>query len=80
MSKTKRDLLYATADKIGSERGARMRSALQKKTSFDDIIDRPRNDEAFDAELKKLEPDLPKAFEKMDKVDWEKLGTWGQAN
>jgi hypothetical protein len=80
MPKTKRDLLYAVADKIVGERGERMRSALKKKTPFDDIIDRPMSDEAFDAEKKKLESELPQAFEKMNKVDWEKPGTWGQSN
>ena len=51
MPKTKRDLLYVVVDKIGGKHGERMRSALKKKTPFDDIMDRPMSNEAFASEL-----------------------------
>jgi hypothetical protein len=80
MPKTKRDLLHAVADKIGGEHGERMRTALKRKTPFDDILDRTMSREAFVSEMKRLESDLPKAFAKMKTMDWEKPGTWGLPN
>ena len=78
MQKTKRDLLYELADKIGGEYGEGMRAWLQKKAPFDDILDRPMSDEELARQMKMLE-DVPQTLaklKKMKKTDWAKPATW----
>ena len=77
MPKTKRDLLYAVADKIGGETGEKMRARLQTKTIIDDILDRSMSDEDLDAQLRKMECGLPSAFAKLQGVEWMKSDEWG---
>jgi len=80
MPKTKRTLLSALADRIGGGHGRRMRAALSRIAPFDDLLDRPMDDAAYDSELKRLETDLPKAFATMKPREWERPGSWGLAN
>jgi hypothetical protein len=77
MPKTKRDLLYAVAAKIGGETGEKLLARLQKKTIIDDILDRPMSDEDFQAQLQKMENGLPSALAKIQGVEWMKSDEWG---
>jgi hypothetical protein len=78
--KTKKDLLYALANRIGGEDGARLHEQLKVKTPFDDVLNRTMSDEDFATELKKLENDLPKAFVRALRVAIEQPGSWGLPN
>ncbi len=79
MPKTRRDLLYAIADKIGGERGKRMREAV-RKTGFPELLDRPMTDEEFATQLINAERDLPMILANLEKLPPESPGTWGFPN
>lgn len=78
MPKTRRDLLYAIADKIGGERGKRMREAV-RKTRFPELLDRPMTDEEFATQLRNAERDLPQVLASLETLR-ESPGTWGFPN
>jgi hypothetical protein len=67
MPKTKRDLYNAIADKIGGERGKRMRECFQQ-SPFKDLLNEEISDEDFASHLKKAERDLPKAFAHLEEM------------
>ena len=78
MPKTKRDLIFTLADRIGGERGRRMKAAfetplLKDLKAWDEIV----NDEEFESQLKRLGQNVGKA------VDLKELGwpdspeSWG---
>jgi hypothetical protein len=68
MPKTRRDILYALADRFGGKQADDLRAFLSKKSPCDSTIDRILSDEEFALEMKKLDRDLPTPF-------WP-LGTW----
>lgn len=77
MQKTKRDLLYAVADKIGGEQAEKLRTMLKQKSVFDGILDRPMTEEEFSAQLEQMAHGLPKAFARIDGPAWMKSEEWG---
>jgi hypothetical protein len=79
MAKTRRDLLYAIADKIGGERGKRMRELI-KHSAFRDLLDRPLTDEDFADQLNNAERDLPAVLSNLEWLGPEQPGTWGFPN
>ena len=79
MAKTRRQLLYAIADKIGGERGKRMRE-LVKHSQFHALLDRTLTDEEFAAQLENAERDLPSVLESFERLGPEAPGTWGFPN
>jgi hypothetical protein len=79
MAKTRRDLLYAIAKKIGGERGKRMRE-LVRHSPFRDLLDRPLSDEEFADQLDNAERDLPAVLANLERLGPEKPGTWGFPN
>ena len=68
MSKSKRDLLYALADKIGGDHANRLRTSLKRKAPFDDALDRPLSDREFAVQLASLERDF-KSKEEINRWD-----------
>jgi hypothetical protein len=78
MPKTRRDLLLAIADKVGGERGKRMREALERCECLA-LMDRPITDEEFARQLEKAERDLPRILAG-EKPGRELPGTWGFPN
>ncbi len=79
MAKTRRDLLNAIADKIGGERGKRMRE-LVKHSAFRDLLDRELTDEDYADQLNNAERDLPMVLANLERLGPEKPGTWGFPN
>ena len=81
MPKTKRDLLYALADRIGGEHGQRMREALAKPV-FQELrmLQRTYSDEEFAAELERMERDTRAALARAKEIELDKPATWGLAN
>ena len=80
MPKTQRDLLHQLADQLGGEPAAHLRTALERKTPFDDLLDRPMTDEAFSSQLQQLTADFPKTLAHLKSSDWAKPATWGLPN
>jgi hypothetical protein len=78
MSKTRRDLLNAIADRIGGERGRRMRDAV-KHSAFADLLDRPMTDEQYETQLANAEHDLPRVLKNLEELGPE-LRSWGFPN
>jgi hypothetical protein len=78
MSKTRRDLLNAIADRIGGERGRRMRDAV-KHSAFADLLDRPMTDEQYETQLTNAEHDLPRVLKDLEELGPE-LRSWGFPN
>lgn len=79
MPKTRRQLLYAIADKVGGERGKRMRE-LVRHCEFRALLDRAVSDEEFADHLDNAERDLPKVMADLESLGPEKPGTWGFPN
>jgi hypothetical protein len=80
MTKTKRDLLYALADKIGGDHANRLRVSLKRKAPFDDALDRPLSDREFAVQLASLERDFKAAVAKRKSIDWDTPGSWDLPN
>lgn len=78
MAKTKRHLLRAIADKIGGERGRRMRDAAQN-LPYLDVLDRPLSDHEYAAMLEQAERDLPTALASFENLGPE-CASWGFSN
>jgi len=76
MSHTIRDLEYAWADRVGGERGRRLRAALAKRSSVDLLLDRPMTDAEFAAALAKIE-NVPKKVARLYAMPGD---AWGEAN
>ena len=77
MPKTKRELILTLSDKIGGERGQRMRTAfegsfLKDLKAWDTVL----SDEDFDTQLKKLERAV---FLKIN-GELQNPGSWGLPN
>ncbi len=79
MPKTRRDLLLAIAEKIGGERGKRMREAL-RNCHFAAMMDRPMTDDEFEQQMKNAERELPSLMTKLENLGTEKPGSWGFPN
>ncbi|HVU32101.1 MAG TPA: hypothetical protein VHE61_01615 [Opitutaceae bacterium] len=79
MPKTRKDLLLAIADRIGGERGRRMREAVQHSGCLD-LMDRELSDEEFAAQLENAERDLPKLLGMLENMGPEQPGSWGFPN
>ncbi len=79
MPKTRRDLLLAIADKIGGERGKRMREAL-RNCNFAAMMDRPMTDAEYEQQMQNAERELPSLMAKLEQVSSEKPGSWGFPN
>ncbi len=77
MQKTKRELLYAIADKVGGASAEKIRSALAMKSPIDDMLDRPISEEEFALQLKDAERIWPKAIARLQSQEWAKSGDWG---
>ncbi len=77
--KTRRDLLYAIARKIGGERGKRMRE-LVKHSPFRDLLDRPLTEDDYQEQLNNAERDLPMVLANLERLGPEQPGTWGFPN
>ena len=78
-AKTRRDLLYAIADKIGGERGRRMRELI-RHCAYRDLLNRPLTEEAFIEQLKNADRDLPGILANLERLGPEPPGTWGFPN
>jgi len=78
-TKTRRDLLNAIADKIGGERGKRMRE-LVRHSDFPAMLDRPMSREEFARQLQNAERDLPAILANLEKLGPGDPGTWGFPN
>lgn len=81
MPKTKKDLMYALADRIGGEQGQKLREGLAKPL-FQDLrsLEQTYTDAEFATELDKLERDLPQALAKLKQAKLDKPATWGLSN
>lgn len=77
--KTRRDLLYAIAKKIGGERGKRMRELI-KHSPFRNLLDRPLSDAEYAEQLDHAERDLPMVLANLERLGPEQPGTWGFPN
>jgi hypothetical protein len=77
--KTRRDLLYAIADKIGGERGKRMRE-LVRHSDFPAMLDRPLPADEYARQLENAERDLPMILANLEKLGPADPGTWGFPN
>ena len=77
MQKTKRELLYAIAEKVGGVSAEKIRAALAAKTLIDDILDRPISEEEFASQLSNAEKVWPKALARIQSQQWPKSGDWG---
>ena len=78
MAKTRRDLLYAIAERLGGERGRRMRDAI-KHSAFADLLDRTMTDEEYATQLANAETDLPRVLANLEELGPE-LRTWDFPN
>lgn len=78
MAKTTRELIHMLADRIGNENGERLRSALNKKAPFDDLLDRPMTDEEFTAQWQKMAAAVPRPASRPRK--FAPPGSWGLPN
>lgn len=78
-AKTRRDLLYAIAKKIGGERGKRMRELI-KHSPFRNLLDRPLSDAEYAEQLDHAERDLPMVLANLERLGPEQPGTWGFPN
>lgn len=78
-TKTRRDLLYAIARKIGGERGKRMRE-LVRHSPFRDLLDRPLTESEYAEQLENAERDLPFVLANLERLGPENPGTWGFPN
>jgi hypothetical protein len=78
MSKTRRDLLYAIAERIGGERGRRMRDAI-KHSAFGHLLDRPMTEEQYETQLANAEQDLPGVLANLEELGPE-FRSWGFPN
>jgi hypothetical protein len=76
--KTRRDLLLAIAERIGGERGRRMRDAV-RNSAFAHLLDRPLTEEEFTTQLANAERDLPAALETFEDLGPE-VHSWGFPN
>jgi hypothetical protein len=77
MPKPKKDLVYALAERIGGEKGERMRATWEKPPlkglkAWDEIM----TDEDFAAKLEMIGDD----FAAKGEIHSEPPGTWGQSN
>jgi hypothetical protein len=79
MPRTRRDLLYAIADRIGGERGRRMREAV-RNSAFGDLLDRPMTEADFVQQLQNAERDLPTVLASFEQLGPEHPGSWGFPN
>ncbi len=79
MSKTRRHLLHAIADKIGGERGRRMRELIRHSPRAD-LLDRELTEEEFNEQLAAAERDLPAVLANLEELGSERPGTWGFPN
>lgn len=71
--------MNAIADRIGGERGRRMREAV-KHSAFADLLDRPMSDAEYAHQLQNAERDLPTVLANLEPVKPEPPGTWGFSN
>jgi hypothetical protein len=78
-AKTRRDLLYAIADRIGGERGKRMRELI-RHSDFPAMLDRALPAEEFARQLENAERDLPSILANLEKLGPADPGTWGFPN
>lgn len=79
MPKTRRQLLQAIAEKIGGERGRRMRELIRLSPRRD-LLDRELTDEEFAEQLATAERDLPGVLANLEQLGSERQGTWGFPN
>lgn len=79
MAKTRRQLLHAIADKVGGERGRRMRELIRLSPRWD-LLDRELTDEEFTDQLAAAERDLPAVLANLEELGTERPGTWGFPN
>jgi len=77
--KTRRDLFYAIAEKVGGERGKRMRELI-RHSQFPALLDRPLAEEEFRTHLENAERDLPAILANLERLGPEDPGTWGFPN
>jgi hypothetical protein len=80
MPKTKRDLIYALAEKVGGDQGQRMREVIESSL-FKDLkqLDIPLSDEEYTGESKKME-NFPEFLARLKQMRSEKPGSWGLPN
>ena len=62
MTKTRRDILQAIADKCGGKYAERVSLLSKKRPPPDSMLDRTLSDEEFASEMKKLEGEKPHVF------------------
>jgi hypothetical protein len=79
MPRTRRELLYAIADKVGGERGKRMREMIKHSVRLD-LMERILTDEEFADQLKQAELDLPRVMANLEDLGPADPGTWGFPN
>ena len=79
MSKTRRQLLIAIAERIGGERGKRMRELLRHSTRLD-LLERLMTEEEFAEQLQRAERDLPGLLAELEDLGPADPGTWGFPN